>query len=84
MNGLEFGNILLAANGGLLVIVWWSLRNWMGRVDSKLDRMEARQAQTEKDCVTWTELEKVNLKVGEHDRRLTVMETTCKSEHGSK
>lgn len=78
----ELSNLLLSTICALLVIIWWSLRSWMGKVDTRLDRMEAKQAQTEKDCVTWSDLEKERLRIAEHDRRLTVIETTCKSEHG--
>ena len=44
--------------------------------------MTERQAKIEKDCVTWTDLEKERLRIAEHDRRITIIETTCKAEHG--
>lgn len=82
MPGVDMANILLSLIGGLLVIVWWSIRSWMSKIDAKLDRMELRQATMEKDCVTWGDLEKERLRIAEHDRRITVIETTCKAEHG--
>ena len=78
----ELSNLLLSTICALLIVIWWSLRSWMGRVDTRLDRMEAKQAQQEKDCVTWTDLEKERLRLAEHDRRITIIETTCKQEHG--
>lgn len=80
----ELSNLLLSTICALLVVIWWSLRSWMGRVDARLDRMEAKQAQTERDCVTWNDLEKERLRIADHDRRITVIETTCKAEHGAK
>lgn len=82
MPGIDMANALLTLIGGLLIIVWWSIRSWMSKIDAKLDRMELRQTATEKDCVTWPELEKVSLRLAEHDRRITVIETTCAKEHG--
>jgi hypothetical protein len=81
--GLDLANALLTLIGGLLVIVWWSIRSWMSKIDVKLDRMELRQTAIEKDCVTWPELEKVTLRLSEYDRRITIIETTCKQEHGN-
>lgn len=78
----ELSNLLLSTICALLIVIWWSLRAWMGRVDTRLDRMEAKQTQTEKDCVTWADHEALKLVVNGVDRRMTVIETTCKAEHG--
>ena len=59
-----------------------NLRDQMAQHGVKLDLIMSRQAQFERDCVTWGDLEKVNLKVTEHDRRIIVVETRCASEHG--
>jgi len=68
--------------GGLLAVLGWLITRKLDGIDSKLDRMEIRQAKIEKDCVTWSDLENVKLDVKDHDRRLTVIETTCKQERG--
>lgn len=75
-------NALLTLIGGLLVIVWWSIRSWMCKVDSKLDQVITKQAQQDKDCVTWADMEKERLRLADHDRRLTIVETTCEQKHG--
>lgn len=66
----------------LLAVLGWLITRKLDAMDSKLDRMEMRQAATEKNCVTWDDLEKERLRLAEHDRRITIIETTCKSEHG--
>jgi len=78
----ELSNLLLSTICALLIVTWWSLRSWMGRVDTRLDRMEAKQAQQEKECVTWADHEALKLVVNCVDRRVTIIETTCKAEHG--
>ena len=79
---MDTTQLLLSTICALLIVIWWSLRSWMGRVDTRLDRMEAKQAQQEKDCVTWADHEALKLVVNCVDRRVTVIETTCKQEHG--
>lgn len=79
---VELSNLLLSTICALLIVIWWSLRSWMGRVDTRLDRMEAKQAQQEKECVTWADHEALKLIVNGVDRRVTIIETTCKAEHG--
>lgn len=59
-----------------------NLRDQMAQHGVKLDLIMARQAQFEKDCVTWDDLEKINLKVTDHDQRIIIVETTCKQQHG--
>lgn len=68
--------------GAVLTVIGWLIVNKLNRIDSKLDRVEERQTKTEKDCVTWADLEKTSLQVQDHERRLTITETTCKQEHG--
>jgi len=79
--GIDMANALLTLIGGLLVIVWWSIRSWMCKVDAKLDQVITKQAQQDKDCVTWADMEKERLRLNEHDRRLTVVETSCEARH---
>ena len=52
------------------------------RIDKKLDRIDERQSKIEKDCVTWSDLEKERLRISDHDRRITIVETTCQNRHG--
>lgn len=66
----------------LLGVLGWLISRKLDGMDSKLDKMNERQAVIEKDCVTWQDLEKERLRIAEHDRRITIIETTCKSEHG--
>jgi hypothetical protein len=68
--------------GALLAILGWLITRKLDGIDAKLDRMELRQSTMEKDCVTWSDLEKERLRISDHDRRITVIETTCKQEHG--
>lgn len=79
---MDSTQVFLSVIGGLVAGMWWSVKTWVTRLMKKLDAMDERQIKTEKDCVTWPELEKVTLKVNEHDRRITIIETSCKAEHG--
>jgi hypothetical protein len=67
---------------GLMVVVWWAITRKLDKIDGRLDKIEDRQGKAEKDCVTWADMEKERLRLSDHDRRITVIETTCKSEHG--
>jgi hypothetical protein len=82
VTGMDSTQLLLSIIGILLTGMWWSIRTALVRLMDKLDDMEARQTKVEKDCVTWPELEKVALQVNGLDRRVTIIETTCKAEHG--
>ena len=75
-------SLALLGLGSLLAVLGWLITRKLDGIDKKLDRMEERQAKVERDCVTWSDLEKERLRLADHDRRLTVIETTCKSEHG--
>ena len=79
---LDTTQLLLSVIGILVTGMWWSVRAAITRLITKLDAIEARQSQMDKDCVTWGDLEKERLRISDHDRRLTVIETTCKQEHG--
>lgn len=72
-----------------IAVVGWMLNRGVTSILEAIDalkrelkEMADRQAKIEKDCVTWTDLEKERLRIAEHDRRITVIETTCKAEHG--
>jgi hypothetical protein len=54
----------------------------LGAITSKFDKMDERMRKAESDCVTWEALESVKLETKGIDRRVTVLETTCKAEHG--
>ena len=79
---MDTTQLLLSIVGVLLTGMWWSIRTALTRLIDKLDKMEARQAQVERDCVTWADHEALKLNVNGIDRRVTVIETTCKQEHG--
>lgn len=59
-----------------------SIKAGFDEVKALISAIDARQRLTEKDCVTWADMEKERLRITEHDRRITIIETTCKSEHG--
>lgn len=52
------------------------------RIDRKLDRMEERQTQTEKNCVTWDEFNKLKADVTHQGTEIAVIKTTCEGKHG--
>ena len=47
-----------------------------------IGKLEERQAKSEKDCVTWADLEKERLRVDKHEVRLAVVESNCSKQHG--
>lgn len=72
-----------------LAVVGWVVRRGFESIHAALAELRAdikaiadKQARLDKDCVTWPELEKVALQVSSLDRRITIIETTCKQEHG--
>lgn len=68
--------------GAVLTIIGWLIVNKLNRIDSKLDRIETKQAQQDKDCVTWDEFNKLRADVTAHATEIAVIKTTCKAEHG--
>ncbi len=82
MPGVDLANVLLSLIGGLLIIVWWSIRSWMCKVDNKLDQVITKQAQQDKDCVTWEEFNKLKSEVVYHSTEIAVIKTTCENERG--
>jgi hypothetical protein len=54
----------------------------LGAMSSKMDRMDERVRKAESDCATWEAVEALRLETKGLDRRVTVIETTCKAEHG--
>jgi len=79
---MDSTQLLLSIIGVLVSGMWWSVRTGLVRLMDKLDKMETRQAQVEKDCVTWADHEALKLNVNGIDRRVTVIETTCEQKHG--
>lgn len=83
----EWGLQLIA--GTLLAALGWLIVNKLNRIDRKLDRYEERQAQVEKDCLTWKQFEaemgkQVDPLWQKTDRlgeRLTIVETRCREQH---
>jgi len=78
MTEISVTHLLLSANAFLIGVLWVSFRGWMGRVNSKLDKMN--------DCVTWEALDKelgpIKVAITNHGERLVAVETTCKDKHG--
>lgn len=81
---MDSTQLLLAVIGVLVTGMWWSVRTGITRLMDKLDKMEDRQAQVERDCVTWADHEALKITVSSVDRRVTVIETTCVAQHGKK
>lgn len=79
---LDTTQLLLSVIGVLVTVMWWSIRTGIVRLVDSVDELKNRLAKTEKDCVTWDDLEKERLRLADHDRRITIIETTCKQEHG--
>lgn len=72
-----------------LAVVGWVVRRGFESIHLALAELRAdikaiadKQARLDKDCVTWPELEKVQLDVKGLDRRVTIVETTCQQERG--
>jgi hypothetical protein len=74
--------LLLSIIGVLVTGMWWSVRTGITRLMDKLDKIESRQAEVEKDCVQWADHEALKLTVNGIDRRVTVIETVCEQQHG--
>ena len=79
---MDTTQLLISVIGALLAVMWWSIRTWIVRLVDSVGELQNRITKTEKDCVTWDELEKERLRISDHDRRITIIETTCKQEHG--
>lgn len=72
-----------------LTVVGWVVQRGFESIHTALADLRTdikgiadKQARLDKDCVTWSDLESVKLDVKDHDRRITVVETNCKQEHG--
>lgn len=72
-----------------LAVVGWVVRRGFESLHAAIkdlrDEFKAiadKQAKLDKDCVTWADHEALKLNVNGIDRRVTVLETTCKQEHG--
>lgn len=86
MTGVEWINI--AVQAVVLLMAVWIIKADGKRIGDKIESMLTKISAIEislHDCIKWSDLDKelgpVRRDVKDQDRRLTIMETECKSRH---